>query len=283
MELKGINIMDLLPIALKNDYERYTKVIHNEDYDEFLIKPDDVLRAHYLIADYFISNDEDVLYGVKTPDLLYSAINRQEVFFDGKSKWNTPLDKCATLFYGLVKNHAFHDGNKRTALLITLYNLHLIGRTPTENQKEFEQLTVKIASNSLSDYKVFQKYKNKEDADVLTISSILKKLTKKTDKRFYAMTFKEFGKRIEDYGYYMTSPDKNFVKIYKHRSFGWRKDLFIRQIGCPSLTSQINEKAAKTILKDIGVEDNYNFFNGGEPLYKLIEDYRVPLARLKDE
>lgn len=97
------------------------------------------------------------------------------------------------------------------------------------------------------------------------------------------MTFKEFGKRLEAYGCYMTSPEKNFVKIYKHRYSKWRKDLFVRQVGCPSLNSQINEKAAKTILKDIGVEDNYNFFKGGEPLYKLIEDYRAPLARLKDE
>lgn len=277
------NIMDLLPTVLKNDYTRYKKIIHNEGYESFIIKPDDVLKAHYLIADYFIDTEEDVLYGVKTPDLLYSAVNRQEVNFDGKSKWTTPLDKCATLFYGLVKNHAFHDGNKRTALLIALYNLHLIGRTPTENKKAFEQLTIKIASNCLSDYKSYQKYKEKEDAEILTISNILKKLTKKTDKRFYAMTFKEFAKRLENYGYYMTCPDKNFVKIYKRRKPKWRKDLFIRQIGCPGLSSQVNEKAAKTILKDIGVEDNYNFFKCGEPLYKLIEDYREPLLRLKDK
>ena len=283
MKIQGLGIMELLPDFLKKDYYRYSKIIHNENYEGFLIKPDDVLRAHYLIADYFISVEEEVLYGVKTPDLLYSAINRQEVFFGEKEKWNSPLEKCATLFYGLVKNHAFHDGNKRTALLIALYNLHLIGRTPTENQREFEQLTIKIASNRLFDYKAYQKYKDKEDAEVLTIANILKKLTKKTDKRFYAMTFKEFGKRLENYGYYMTEPDRNFVKIYQRRSSKWRKDLFIRQIGCPSMSSQINEKAAKTVLKDIGVEDNYNFFKSGEPLYKLIEDYRAPLKRLKDE
>lgn len=283
MILEGFNIMELLPDFLEKDYIRYAKVICNKNYDNFLIKPDDVLRAHYLIADYFVGMGEEVLYGVKTPDLLYSAINRQEVVFEGKNKWNSPLEKCATLFYGLVKNHAFHDGNKRTALLIALYNLHLIGRTPTEKQKDFEQLTVRIAGNKLSDYKVYQKYKDKEDSEILTITNILKKLTKKTDKRFYAMTFKEFGKRLENYGYYMTAPEKNYVKIYKHSSSKWRKDIFIRQIGCPSLNSQINEKAAKTILKDVGVEDNYNFFKGGEPLYKLIEDYRTPLARLKDE
>mgnify|MGYP002516743156 CR=1 FL=1 len=279
-----MNIMKTLPQVLREDYERYSKEIHNEGYENFTIKPDDALRAHYLIADYFSSVGEDkILYGIKTPSLLYSAIGRQEVSFAGKNKWNTPLEKCATLFYGLTKNHAFHDGNKRTSLLIALYNLHIIGRTPTENQKEFETLTKRIAANQLSKYKIYKKYKDNEDADVLTIAYVLKHLTKKTDKRFYAMTFKEFGQKIEKYGYYMTTPEKNFVKIYKKSNSKWKKDLFIRQIGCPSMSYQINEKAAKTILKDMGVEDNYNFFKGGEPLYKLIYDYRAPLLRLKDE
>ena len=281
---KDICVMDLLPTELKNDYDRYKKIIHNDGYDEFLIKPDDVLRAHYLIADYFLCNgEEEVLYGVKMPNLLYSAVNRPEVCFGDKTKWNTPLEKCATLFYGLTKNHAFHDGNKRTALLITLYNLHLINRTPTENQREFELLTKRIAANRLSEYKIYDKYKDKEDSEVLTIANILKRLTKKTDKRFYAMTFKEFGHRLEDYGYYFTEPQGNYIKVYQKRRGLWKSDLFIRQIGCPSMSSQINEKAAKTILKDIGVQDNYNFFKGGEPLYRLIEDYRAPLLRLKDE
>lgn len=281
---KGMDIMEFLPKALKDDYQRYTKIIHNEGYENFIIKPDDVLRAHYLIADYFLGlGEQEILYGVKTPNLLYSAINRQEVCFGDKNKWNTPLEKCATLFFGLTKNHAFHDGNKRTALLITLYNLHLINRTPVGNQKEFELLTKRIASNRLCDYKASQKYAGKEDASVLTIAHILKKLTKKPDKRFYAMTYREFGHRLEKYGYYFTLPEKNFIKIYKKSNNRWKKDSFVRQMGCPSMSSQINEKAAKSILKDIGVEDNYNFFKGGEPLYKLIEDYKAPLLRLKDE
>ena len=281
---KGADIMDFLPRQLKDDYDRYSKIVNNNGYENFLIKPDDVLRAHYLIADYFSDiDDNDILYGVKTPNLLYSAINRQEVAFDGKNKWNTPLEKCATLFYGLVKNHAFHDGNKRTALLIALYNLHLIGRTPTKNQKEFEQLTVRIASNRLSDYKVYDKYKNKADTEIFIIANVLKNLTKKTDKRFYAITFKEFGHRLESYGYYFGKPQGNYIKVFKKRNGLWRNDLFIIQVGCPSISSQINKKAAKSILKEIGVQDTYNFCKGGEPLYKLIEDYRTPLQRLKDE
>lgn len=279
-----IVIMDSLPKPLKDDYKRYSQIIHNEGYEKFVIKPDDVLRAHYLIADYFIGvGEKEVLYGVKNPNLLYSAVNRQETSFGLRNKWQSPLEKCATLFYGLTKNHPFHDGNKRTALLIALYNLHLIHRTPTEKQNDFELLTKRIAANTLDKYKVYQKYKDSEDKEVLTIAAILKRLTKRTDKRFYAMTFKEFVSKIEKYGYYFTAPEKNYIKLYKRSKVKWKKDIFIRQIGCPSMSSQINEKAAKTILKDIGVEDNYNFFKGGEPLYRLIEDYKSPLLRLKDE
>ena len=57
-----------------------------------------------------------MLIGVRDLNLLGSAIGRQSASFGGKTKYTNPVDICATLFYGLVKNHSFSDGNKRTAL-----------------------------------------------------------------------------------------------------------------------------------------------------------------------
>ena len=77
----------------------------------------EVLKAHYIISDYFISEGESVFFGVKSFDLLSSAIARQHVEFAGIQKWEDCYHKMATLLFGLDKNHAFEDGNKRTALL----------------------------------------------------------------------------------------------------------------------------------------------------------------------
>ena len=79
-----------------------------------VICEDDILRAHYIIADYFIEEGEAVVYGVKNYDLLSSATHRQVTNFGGIEKWETDFQKMATLLYGLVKNHAFHVHSART-------------------------------------------------------------------------------------------------------------------------------------------------------------------------
>src|ERR1700680_2668237 len=55
--------------------------------------------------------------GVKDRGLLESAVGRpcQTVF--GQDAYPTVTDKPPALFHSLVSNHAFHDGNKRTAIL----------------------------------------------------------------------------------------------------------------------------------------------------------------------
>lgn len=95
-----------------------------------------------------------MLIGVRDTNLLGSAIGRQNIRFGGKTKYTDKIDICATLFFGLVKNHSFSDGNKRTALLILLYQLGLFGYMPNVSQKKFEKLVVSVAANKIpTDYK----------------------------------------------------------------------------------------------------------------------------------
>lgn len=54
------------------------------------------------------------------------------------------------MFYGLVKDHAFHDGNKRTALLTLLNQLQAYNYYPTSKILDFEKLVLAIADNTLS-------------------------------------------------------------------------------------------------------------------------------------
>ncbi len=125
-------------------YERWLKTVGNDPYlGECVIGIHDVLRAHFLLVDYFFDRNEGLGgAGPKDLNLLHSAVSRQIVSFGRTYKWTDKYDRCATLFYGLTKNHAFHDCNKRTALLITLYYLQLVGRTPDTQQRDFENLTL---------------------------------------------------------------------------------------------------------------------------------------------
>lgn len=286
--------MNILSEDLKKEYNREEKLLGDiVIYNNLIVTPKDVLKAHYIITDYFFHTEgEKVLFGIKNVDLLLSAVGGQMTTFMGKDKWKEPLEKCATLFYGLNKNHAFNDGNKRTSLLITLYNLYLIHRIPTGNQKKFETLTIRIAANELNKYKIYQKYANNkelsiQDINICVIAHELKRLTRKADMRFYALTYREFSQRLEQLneGYHFGNPDKNFISIYqtKKNFFGKTQEVFIRQIGFPGWSKQIGEKAAKSVLHDLQLDDYFRFFKGGEPIYKLLDDYSAPLSRLKDE
>src|SRR5207249_1336251 len=96
--------------------------------------------------------------GLKDIGLLQSAVGRQHVSFGGKAKWTNHFDICATLFFGLIKNHAFHDANKRTAFLTALFHLDTNGWCPAVSERQFEDLTVQVADNDLVRFARFNKF-----------------------------------------------------------------------------------------------------------------------------
>jgi prophage maintenance system killer protein len=99
---------------LHEDYDRVIRALSHDDlnYGD-TITVDDILRAHYLICDYFeATTGAKSLFGVKSIDLVISACSRPLVGMGDTVKWPEPLQKAATLFYGIVKNHGFHDGQQ---------------------------------------------------------------------------------------------------------------------------------------------------------------------------
>ena len=56
-------------------------------------------------------------FGVRSLDILDSAIESIYQTFDGKELYPTIEEKAARLGYNLITSHAFIDGNKRTGLL----------------------------------------------------------------------------------------------------------------------------------------------------------------------
>ncbi|HEV7645517.1 MAG TPA: Fic family protein [Pyrinomonadaceae bacterium] len=133
------------------EYQRWANIIGEDSYTPInRVGIFDVLRAHFLLLDYFAQEGTEVGgVGPRSLDLLHSAIDRQNVGYAGKRKWTDELDLCATLFFGLIKNHPFYDCNKRTALLTAFYYLQDIKRIPITKQKEFERLTLQVADNKL--------------------------------------------------------------------------------------------------------------------------------------
>ena len=90
------------------------------------------------------------LPGLRDAGLLESALDRPRNLFAHEPK-SSIFQLAASLCVGLAKNHAFHDGNKRTALLTTRAFLFL-NAYELEPSQESEVLTlVAIADGSLNE------------------------------------------------------------------------------------------------------------------------------------
>lgn len=289
------NIMKFLPKELQDSYEYDKKQISNTSLlSKPLINEDDVLRAHYILADYFTDptapeESERMLVGVRSFNLLSSAVNRQICSYGGILKYSNCFDICATLFFGLVKNHAFHDGNKRTALLTLLNQLLMYGYYPKSNIKEFENLVLCVADNTLPKKyaNVFKKFKKKEDPVISTIAYLLRRMVTKRDTSFHTdITMKEFIDSLEKQG---VKCENTGTKIKLSRKtinviFPVTYKYTIKFYG---LTRVIEPGVARDTFDALRLFKEYPTFNsvfqGREPMYKLISQFEEPLRRLKDE
>lgn len=255
----------------------------------------DVMKAHYYLSDYFLSEGEEVRFGILNYDMLSSAVYRQTVSFGDVEKWKQPIEKFATLLYGLTKDHAFNDGNKRTAFLCLLMGLHRINRKINCGHKDFEKLLVRIASNNLGLYKSYKSYEKYDDPEVRFIADFIRRNSKKIDTQFHSITYAGFNQRLKQFDVWMDNPQGNTINVYRKttkKSF-WglhskSQDERIIQIGFKGWKKQINPKALKSVLQaahltaEFGVDSNV-FFYDDEPEYKLVEDYYPILKRLKDK
>ena len=255
----------------------------------------DVLRAHFLVADYFYTKDMGLGgIGPRDPNLLHSAVYRQFVSFSGQDKWSNAFERAATLLYGIITDHPFHDANKRTGLLVLLLFLNKMNRVPTIGQKELEDFAVDISNHQLKKHARYKELKKKKiDSEVYFIADFLRRKSRKLDRRFYSITYRELDRRLQDFGYRLKNPHKNFIDVVRveqrRKLFGFggkeQVDVKVAQVGFPGWKCQVNKGAISTIRKETKLTpehgfDSQSFYQGADPVQSLIAQYSKPLERL---
>jgi prophage maintenance system killer protein len=280
------------------EYQRWMDAVPDDPYlSATTLGIHDVLRAHFLIANYFYLEGEG-LGGIGPRDLwlLHSAISRQHVGLGVVRKWTTKFEVCATLLYGLIMDHPFHDANKRTAFLSALYYLHRSGRIPSVSHKEFEDFAVEIADHKLGKYARYASMiKDKDrDAEVRFISYWLKTHTRDMDKRFYAITYRDLKRLLNAFGCDIVDPSGNYIDVVKEfiipAGFLRKQRVEVRrvgQIGFPGWGGQVGQGAIGTVRKVCELTpakgvDSQVFFRGVDDLQTLIVHYEEPLRHLAD-
>lgn len=82
------------------------------------------LVAHSLAQELMNWDEPIPSFDTRFPDRLESCLKTPFQKFDGKSLYRGIVGKGAILFYLMVKNHPFQNGNKRIAVMTLLYFVH---------------------------------------------------------------------------------------------------------------------------------------------------------------
>jgi death-on-curing protein len=270
------------------EYKRWISRIagENESNDDGITIAD-VVAVHFLIVDQFYGQKEGLGgIGPKDIGLLSSAVGRQSAGFGGYVKWPTLEDKVATLLYGIVLNHPFHDANKRTAYLTSLYYLQKNGRFPRITGKQFEDFVVTIADKTFKKtMKYIKDFSDVDDGDIKYIANFIRSATRQIDRKDYTITFSELNRILGRFGYRLSNPQGNYIDVI--HSEGEYIGAKVCQIGFPSWTKQVTRQAIKTVRTATGLTvlngiDSQVFFNDVEPIGQLLAKYYEPLRRLAD-
>nr|WP_295805400.1 type II toxin-antitoxin system death-on-curing family toxin [uncultured Veillonella sp.] len=116
---------------------------------------------HFILQDIYDFHKEleknlALLSGIRDTSLLESAVNTPFQTFMGNDLYPSIYDKAAQLCYGIVKNHPFTDGNKRTALHSMYVYLIINGFDITATQQEVENLIINVAAGNMSNVELVQ-------------------------------------------------------------------------------------------------------------------------------
>lgn len=265
---------DLSP-ALWNVYSRHLRELDEIDYsgDRPHLSYEDVLDAHYLIGEHFRKLGEGIAgFGPKDMGLLSSAVARQVASAGGAYVYNDIWQIAAALMIGLITNHPFHDANKRTAFLSSVFFMLEHGYVPRVDIEEVEDFTVSVAEFHMSHGRHVQ---------VEDVSAKFKTMFRERDNRIsYVITYRELDNILRRHGFSLENAIGNYIDVM-------HGDRRLVKIGFPGLSKEVGRKAIATVRKETGLtaENGFDaqvFFKGEDPLNVLIGQYEAPLRRLAD-
>lgn len=111
-----------------------------------------IIFIHEHLTEFFADKEDPISPpGVKDISTIESAAARPNATAGGHDAYPTPFMKAAALFHSIAGNHSFHNGNKRAALLSTLYYLSEFGYWVDKcDDNEMYEFTRQIAAHEIA-------------------------------------------------------------------------------------------------------------------------------------
>lgn len=153
-----------------------------------------IVFIHQHLTDFFADKEDPISPpGVKDISTIESAAARPSATAGGRDAYPTPFLKAAALFHSVAGNHSFHNGNKRAALLSTLYYLSEFGYWVDKcDDDEMYEFTRQVAAHEIADDRA---------AEVVVIAEWLERNSRKQQKGEKPMKLGALREALTRFGY----------------------------------------------------------------------------------
>jgi death on curing protein len=233
-----------------------------------------VEEIHFSLARLFESENDPISpVGIKSQQMLESACERPNTGSGDHYKYRTLETKLAALFHSLTKNHPFHNGNKRTALVSVLTALHRNDR----------RLKSDVTDDSVYDFVVsvtadtFPKENHSLDVDsvVNEIARWLKEQTVSRKTNPAGMKAKDFIAKCVAAGSLCKEAPKGGSIVISHQGKSIRISQSTKQLDGPVVREYLNRLGLGETASGFSMEEFQEGANGErEQIYRFMSALR---------
>lgn len=263
----------------------------HEYRDLYYLTAEEVKKIHYeLVKDFAETKDPISPPGERDKNLLESAVSRPRTALGNVLKYPTVEMAAAALLHSIIMNHAFHNGNKRTAFVSMLVMMDKNGVMMTCDEDEVFRMLLSIAQHRV----VALHSSDMADREVLEITRWLCKQTRLIDKSERPIPWRRLKSILQAFGCIIESTRRggrgiNISREYQEKKFVLFTEkkilnahiLFGDYDGRDVQTSTIKKIREELLLDEKNGVDSQIFY-GDEPEQPrdFIAKYRKTLNRL---
>jgi death-on-curing family protein len=242
-----------------------------------LLTARDVERIHWqIVKDFAADRDPIDPPGIRSNDLLESAVFRPQTSLGEVDKYPTVAMAGAGMFHAIVHNHPFHNGNKRTALVALIAFLDLNGWVVTASTDDFFAYVIKLAEHKLIPDEATSDglYSDKETQ---AVAQWLQQNMRQVHKGERTLNYAQLKRILREYGceFDVKPGNKLDIRCRDKKT----------QVAYPDDGTDVPQSTVHKIRKDLDLDEEHGFdsrifYDRMEKIPAFIAKYRKILERL---
>ena len=222
--------------------------------------------------------------GIKSHNLLSSALTRPQTQFSDQQKYQTVELAGAALLHSIIQNHPFFNGNKRTGFVSLLLFLEQNDYDFDCDEDEIFKFLMRVSSHSLvpdvDDSTL-------SDREVVQIAHWIREHVHTVEPGERIMSWIKFQALLRSHSCDFQMRRGSKIEIRRLVSSireGGREELLKTKVPYGGDGREVQRDTVQKIRRDLKLDgdngiDNYSFY-GGKPINSIIKKYRGILRRL---